>query len=636
MVNETPRDLEEGGSGNPAFSRLSILRTLWKRKVRIALAGILFALIGAAVVRSLPAVYVSEAVVLIDTQKIPEKFVSATVATDLEDRIEAIRQTLLSGGELKKVIDDFGLYRKERKTHFEEEILEMMRKDISITLEPVGGPNGSGSSNKRTAAFRIGYQGADPVLVMRVANRLTDLYVEQNLKTREGEAEGTSEFLDVHLVEEKKRLDGLEATVSAYKLQHNGELPQQEQSLASALSRLQTELEANRDAINRAQQTKVILEGNLNAMEVTLAAQTRGWEQAQQPNQSNESFSLAGQPGAANQRKASEVMQDQLALLLVRYGEAYPDVIRLRADIEKVKRIEEERQAAGSGDIATSAPTGSGDTAKSAQPSSAATAKSAPAGPGDTAKNAQPSSGGTAKSAPTGSGEAAKSAQATAKGATRGLPPAREPAEFAHTREQVAGLQAQIQGSDKELQDRQAEQAQILHDLDQYQHRMERLPVREQEMAQITRDYEMSKANYKSLLDKKMAAEMSLDMEIRQQSERFTVVDRAQLPEKPLKPKRPALYAGAGALALVLGLLVGFFAEFRRNVFLGEWELPEGTPGFGAIAIHRNSRRFRFVKTKSPERSWWFSRRKGLANAVTSLFLSGGAGAWLNSWFHRL
>src|SRR5580692_4629192 len=146
MLDGTQKDLEEAESGHPALSRLSILRTLWKRKVRISLAWILFTLIGVAVVRSLPAVYLSEAVVLIDTQKIPEKFVSATVATDLEDRIEAIRQTLLSGGELKKVIDDFGLYRKERKTHFEEEILEMMRKDISITLEPVGGANANGSA----------------------------------------------------------------------------------------------------------------------------------------------------------------------------------------------------------------------------------------------------------------------------------------------------------------------------------------------------------------------------------------------------------------------------------------------------------------------------------------------------------
>ncbi|MBZ5581446.1 MAG: hypothetical protein LAQ30_04430 [Acidobacteriia bacterium] len=101
--------------------------------------------------------------------------------------------------------------------------------------------------------------------------------------------------------------------------------------------------------------------------------------------------------------------------------------------------------------------------------------------------------------------------------------------------------------------------------------------MREQEMAQITRDYEMSKENYKSLLDKQTAAAMSLDMERRQQSERFTILDRARIPEKPLKPKRPMLFAMGSAASLALGLLLGFTLELRRNVFLGEWELPEGT-----------------------------------------------------------
>ena len=559
---------------HPAFSRLSIVRTVWKRKVPMALTWVVFTLVGFAVVRSLPAVYLSEAVILIDTQKIPEKFVSATVAGDLEDRIAAIRQTLLSGGELKKIIDDFGLYQEERKTHFEEEILEMMRKDVSITLEAVG------DYNKRTAAFRIGYQGADPTTVMRVANRLTDLCVEQNLKTREGEAEGTSEFLEAQLREAKKLLDELEAAVSSYKLQHNGELPQQEQSLSSTLSRLQTELEANRDAINRAQQTRVILDGNLNAMEVDLAEQTRSWERAQQPTDAPESFPVAGQPAETTQKpKTSEALQEQLDVLRARYSDNYPDVIRLRADLEKVKRLEKQRQAAGSGDAAKSAP---------------------PVG-----------------------------------GTTRQQPRPGEPAEFARTREQIAALQAQIKASDKELEDRKTEQQRILRDLDLYQHRIERLPVREQEMAQVTRDYEMSKENYKSLLDKKMAAEMALDMERRQQSERFTVVDRAQLPGKPIKPKRPVLYAGAVGLGLALALVVGFSAELRRNVVLGEWELPAGTPVLARlpyIEVPDVSARL-----KSPSRRRWFSRKKGLANAsVTSLFLVGGASTCLSFFLHWL
>jgi hypothetical protein len=102
-------------------------------------------------------------------------------------------------------------------------------------------------------------------------------------------------------------------------------------------------------------------------------------------------------------------------------------------------------------------------------------------------------------------------------------------------------------------------------------------------MAQITRDYEMSKTNYKSLLDKKMAAGMALDMERRQQAERFIVLDRARLPAKPRKPERPLLYTGGSVIGLALALLLGFIAELRQNVILGEWELKDDIPALARL-----------------------------------------------------
>jgi hypothetical protein len=209
----------------------------------------------------------------------------------------------------------------------------------------------------------------------------------------------------------------------------------------------------------------------------------------------------------------------------------------------------------------------------------------------------------------------------------------RESPELAHTRNQLTGLKAQITGSDAELENRKAEQQRILRDLALYQRRIERLPVREQEMAQITRDYEMSKENYKSLLDKKMAAEMSLNMERRQQSERFVVLDRAQLPEKPIKPKKPLLYAGGSAAALLLALVLGFIAELRQNVFLGEWELPAGTPVLArlpyiAVPIGPG-------QAKSKPRGW-FHRRKELASATATALLLAKAVAGLHSILDRL
>ena len=253
------------------FSPLSVARMLWKRKYSIVLIWVAVSALGVYQVKRIPAVYSAEALVFIDSQKIPEKYVSSTVSTDVQSRFDSITQQILSRTRLTQIIRDFDLYHEERKVRYPEEILDLMRKDITIT--PVKGWRGI-----QPGAFRVAYEGRNPVIVAGVANRIANLYVEENLKTREVQAEGTSEFLEAQLKDAKKGLDEMEAAVSAFKARHNGELPQQENALASALSRLQVELEANRDALNRAQESKVLLENSLSMAQETLGVQQRALE----------------------------------------------------------------------------------------------------------------------------------------------------------------------------------------------------------------------------------------------------------------------------------------------------------------------------------------------------------------------
>jgi hypothetical protein len=114
---------------------------------------------------------------------------------------------------------------------------------------------------------------------------------------------------------------------------------------------------------------------------------------------------------------------------------------------------------------------------------------------------------------------------------------------------------------------------------------MTKLPIREQELLEINRDYEISKANYQSLLDKKLAAQMATQMELAAQSERFVTIDAARTPDKPVKPDRPLLY-GLGAFgALLLALVVSVGREFRKNTLLGEWEFPKGVAILGRVPM---------------------------------------------------
>src|SRR5262249_42718726 len=87
----------------------------------------------------------------------------------------------------------------------------------------------------------------------------------------------------------------------------------------------------------------------------------------------------------------------------------------------------------------------------------------------------------------------------------------------------------------------------------------------------------------KSLLDKKLAAGMATDMERRQQGERFTMLDAARIPEKPIRPKRPFLYAIACGMSIALALAFAIVKETKKNTILGEWELPSGVTVLGRV-----------------------------------------------------
>src|SRR5580658_5924326 len=502
--------LTSGPSAHPEVSPLSVARMLWKSKALIGLIWTFLFLLTGAAVYMIPPVYRAEAVILVDSQKVPERYVASTANADVQDRLATISQQILATSRLQKIIDTYHLYQREKARLPQEEIIEAMRKDTKITLE-------RGWSQERTSAFRIAYQGPDPATVAEVANQIGNLFIEENLRTRENHAEGTSAFIEEQLQQAKTTLTVLEAQVENYKLKHKGELPEQESSLAGALSRAQIELQANQDAINRAGQSKALLSTSLTMAESTAKVLERTAAIRNSPQ--------AAASGGGTVRD-STVLQTELDALRLRYTEGHPDVQRLE------KQLSQARQAEKSA-LTEPRPSGSGPD------------NSPPAAPN--------------------------------------VPDAIIP-DLLQQRERIAGLRTELGLAGRDLELRTAERKDILNKIAALQARMDTLPVREQELTALSRDYEIAKANYKSLLDKRIAADMATDLERRQQGERFTMIDPAQPPAKPFSPDRPQWIGLSCALSLLIAVVAGVAREMKRNVLLGEWELPPDIAILGRIA----------------------------------------------------
>lgn len=541
-----------GSSPRWKLPPLSLLRAFYKHRLAVAVITLLGSAAAIAVVYQLPAIYRAEAVILVESQRIPEKFVASTVDVDLRDRVSNISQRILSYRRLLEIIEKFNLYRLQRGRLSQEQLVEEMRKDIAIRVE------GSGRQD-HPGAFRIAYHGSDPNVVALVTNQLANLFIEENLRAREVHALGTSEFLESQLAESRKRLEEQEARLSQYKLKYNGELPQQENVLLAAANRYQLQLQGVQEAIARAQQQKLLLESSLAAAEASTAALSRLVE-ALEERGGSDGLTTSGE-------RFSENLEKQLAAARIKYTSDHPEVRALEQMVRLVRRMEEEDRAAR--------------------------------------QRAQ----------------AGEPAGLTSPAASR---PSRFDELLIRERERVENLRAQIAAAARQIEALETDRHATTRQLQAVLARLQRLPIREQELASLTRDYEITKANYQSLLDKRLAAEMATEMETRQKGERFTLLEAARVPEQPVRPNRPLLLTLGVAASLLLGFVFAIGVELSAGTVLGEWELPPHVPVLGRVPVLAAGRLY-----AKPAR-----RRKQLAVLCVSLFLLAmlAMAAWYLGW----
>lgn len=123
------------------------------------------------------------------------------------------------------------------------------------------------------------------------------------------------------------------------------------------------------------------------------------------------------------------------------------------------------------------------------------------------------------------------------------------------------GVDARLQVIDNEKARMVAEQNAIRVRLNAYQAKVDAVPLRQEQLSELTRDYETAKEHYRSLLEKHYSAEMASELEEKQDADRFEVLDLAAPPEKPVSPNRTVLRGAALVVGLIGSILLAFGLE---------------------------------------------------------------------------
>lgn len=295
----------------------------------------LLIVIGASIyVIIVPREYVASSLILVNVQSVPEAFVQATVTSKVEERLQSIAQEVISRTRLEQIIKEFNLYEKEKKHLSQEEVIALMRDNIKVELP---------KKSEEKKSFTISYIGDDPRVVTTVTNKLASLFIEENLKIREKQAVGTTDFLVQQLDLAKTELDKQEAAVAQYKRRFMGTLPEQRDTNIKFLDELQTQYQRLGESLRDAQDRKLFIQKQLADIESPVSIQ--GTKEHEKVSKSSSLLndmapSIPGPEVGGSYESQKESLTRALEDLRTKYTENYPDVIIAKkklANLEKNK-----------------------------------------------------------------------------------------------------------------------------------------------------------------------------------------------------------------------------------------------------------------------------------------------------------
>jgi polysaccharide biosynthesis transport protein len=293
-----------------------------RRRWSLALTGLLIFLAAAILAIALPSYYRSNSTILIEEQEIPREFVLATVTSYAEQRLQTINQRIMSTTRLLEIINRFSLYRDLRSSYTLEEIIATMRKDIkfqTISAEVVDRRTGRPTS--ATIAFSLSYEGKNPEVVQQVANVLTSLYLEENLKVREQQTRGTSRFLEEEAKGLLKQLSSTEARISEFKMRNIDTLPELLQVNLQGLDRVERDIERLHEQIKAMKEREEYLQTQLLAIPTEIQGQDK---------------------------TLLKELKAKLLQLQSRFSDKYPDVGKAKSEIAELeKRIAAQQKPEG-------------------------------------------------------------------------------------------------------------------------------------------------------------------------------------------------------------------------------------------------------------------------------------------------
>ncbi len=482
------------------------------RRYKVWILGPAFAgLVISVVVAFLwPDTYLSAAILKVEPQKVPEKFVQSNVNMAMSTRIQAMAMEILSRPMLISVIQKHNLYPRERKSMPMEDVVELMRnRDIGINVV-----TNQLRGSEQFPSFRISFRYENRYVAQKVCADFVTKFIDENIRTRTDQSVATTGFLKDQFDLAKKELEEIEARILQFRVANQGRLPEQLQGNLQQLSALEARVNILQNGLSRASQEKLLLEARLRSLKEQMTT-------ASAPPPPSDPAKPAAAAAAVNEKLAQldreiERAETTLSAIRERYTANHPDVRQFEQNIDwlrKQREVVKQDQAAK--ELAAK------------EPKMTDKPKSDPQGPPGPVL----------------------------------MSPAmqRQIQELQGAIDQIElAIRAREMDNDRAVAELKASAVQMKA----LEARIEASPMNEPVYQQMLRDRDVARDKYSGAQRSKSQSETATLIEDRKQGENLELLEQPTLPMVPAYPNR-WMIVGSGSL---LGLLAGLFLAGAKEV----------------------------------------------------------------------
>jgi succinoglycan biosynthesis transport protein ExoP len=280
-----------------------------------------------------PSTYESSAFMKITPQLVSEQMVPDVVQSATGQRLQSLKNDVLSRGSLSALIRNMKLYPKIVADYSIEDAVEQMTKDIDVRADiQVGGGQRFATSVRVLFAYPDRYKARDVVQALAAA------FVDANSTFQTTSAKRTASFISQQLKEAQDKLEALNASIADFRIANQGKLPDQAASNGQQLSILQNQFAQVNDRINSLELQKNSYETALQGREDILSLIARA------PDPASATQAVGNQKLIALDA-AIRAQQMELATLKEKYQSDWPAVKEAEARLKVLNDEQTKEQA---------------------------------------------------------------------------------------------------------------------------------------------------------------------------------------------------------------------------------------------------------------------------------------------------